>query len=376
VTSTQSAPGVVVEQIGGIRDRRVLGAHDGGARSHGVGQHAAIVENSRAAAVAGPAAPSERLQVVIFGAVPPADPDDPFDDRVDGWGDGWDDGGSRPEGERGWRHPSEIAMQARQQEDRARPRRIAALAFLALGGAIVAIGVALGWGWVPSGQDETAGGGADPTAVVSLTLVSDAGTTTRTGVVVGRDDRIVTRSAGLDPETQVWVAVSGREPMLARLAGEDPETGLSVLEVDSPVGRTCELADEPDVGDELVVWSAAVAERRPERRATSVEATDVDELQVDGTLRRGLFLASDATGPTTPTLAAAATDERAAEGADGVVYDDSGRLVGVVVSRRTGTGHLVVSSATDLVAAVDRLDAATPGAVAPVTSTLVASTGG
>lgn len=308
--------------------------------------------------------------------MPPADPDEPFDDRVDGWGDGWGDGGSRPEGERGWRHPSEIAMQARQQEDRARPRRIAALAFLALGGAVVAIGVALGWGWVPSGQGETADSGADPTTVVSLTLVSDAGTTTRTGVVVGRDDRIVTRSAGLDPDTQVWVAVSGREPMLARLAGEDPETGLSVLEVDSPVGRTCELADEPDVGDELVVWSAGVAERRPERRVTSVEATDVDELQVDGTLRRGLFLASAGAGPTTPTLAAAATDERDAEGADGVVYDNSGRLVGVVVSRRTGTGHLVVSSATDLLEAVDRLDAAASGDVAPATSTLVSSTGG
>jgi hypothetical protein len=313
--------------------------------------------------------------------VPPADPDDPFDDRVDGWVDGWDDGGSRPDGERGWRHPSEIAMEARQQEDRARPRRIAALAFLVLGGAVVAIGVALGWGWVPAGQDETADGGADPAAVVSLTLVSDTGTTTRTGVVVGRDDRIVTRSAGLDTDTQVWVAVSGREPMLARVAGSDPELGLSVLEVDSPVGRTCDLADAPDVGDELVVWSAAVAERRPERRATSVEATDIDELQVDGTLRRGLLLTSGETSPATPTLAVAGRDgrapeENAPEGADGVVYDDAGRLVGVVVSRRTGTGHLVVSSATDLVAAVDRLDAATPADVTPVSSTVVASTGG
>jgi hypothetical protein len=297
--------------------------------------------------------------------VPPADADEPFDDRVDGW----DDGGSRPDGERGWRHPSEIAMEARQQEDRARPRRIAALAFLVLGGAVVAIGVALGWGWVPAGEDETADGGADPGAVVSLTLVSDTGTTTRTGVVVGRDDRIVTRSAGLDPDTQVWVAVSGREPMLARLAGNDPELGLSVLEVDSPVGRTCELADAPDVGDELVVWSAAVAERRPERRTTSVEATDVDELQVDGTLRRGLFLTAAEANSATPTLAVAGPAENAPEGADGVVYDDAGRLVGVVVSRRTGTGHLVVSSATDLVATVERLDAATPAADDAGTST-------
>jgi hypothetical protein len=308
--------------------------------------------------------------------VPPADPDDPFDDRVDGWVDGWNDGGSRPDGERGWRHPSEIAMQARQQEDRARPRRIAALAFLVLGGAIVAIGVALGWGWVPAGEDETADSGADPAAVVSLTLVSDTGTTTRTGVVVGRDDRIVTRSAGLGPDTQVWVAVSGREPMLARVAGDDPELGLSVLEVDSPVGRTCELAEAPDVGDELVVWSAAVAEQRPERRATSVEATDVDELQVDGTLRRGLFLTSDETSPATPTLAVAGTDVLAPEAADGVVYDDTGRLVGVVVSRRTGSGHLVVSSVADLAATVDRLDATASANVTPVSSTVVGATGG
>ena len=252
-------------------------------------------------------------------------------------------------------------MQVRQQEDRARPRRIAALAFLVLGGVVLAVGVALGWGWVPATQDETADGGADPAAVVSLTLVSDTGTSTRTGVVVGRDDRIVTRATGLGPETQVWVAVSGREPMLAEVSGTDPELGLSVLTVDSPVGRTCELADAPDVGDELVVWSAAVAERRPERRSTSVEATDVEEVQVDGTIRRGLLLASDGPDPSTPTLAVAAAATPggvAADVADGVVYDGAGRLVGVVVSRRTGTGHLVVSSAADLLAVVDRLDAA------------------
>ncbi len=287
--------------------------------------------------------------------MPPSRPDDPFDDV----GGDPEHVGSRPDGERGWRHPSEVAMQARQQQDRARPRRIAAVAALALGGALIAVGVALGWGWVPSSDEQAAGGGGDPSAVVSLTLVSAGGTSARTGVLIGSDDQIVTRAEGVDTGTQVWVAVTGREPLLARLVGADPDHGVVLLRVDSPVGRTVELADEPDVGDRLVVYSASVAEQRAQRWSTSVAAADVDEVQADGTRRRGMFLADGGSGAVTASSVAVAgiTGEQtsATTGTDGVVYDEDGRLVGVVVSERTGSGDLVFTSAEDLAVVVDRL---------------------
>lgn len=236
-------------------------------------------------------------------------------------------------------------MQARDQHDRDRPRRRAAVAFVLLGGAIVAVGVALGWGWVPTGEPG-ASVAARPDALVSLTLVSAQGTSSGSGVVVGDESHVAVRASALEPDTQVWVTPVGSEPQLAALVSRDDAMDVAVLVVRIPVGRPGELAAEPTVGDELVVAQARGAEQPPAQWLADVRATDVAGAAARTPDSAARFLTEghrSISGSTAgATLASTTAGPAARTIVDGVVFDRRGRFAGLVVSQRTTTGELVV----------------------------------
>ncbi len=236
-------------------------------------------------------------------------------------------------------------MQHRAEEDRARRRRIPALVVCGVGAVVLAAGVAMGWGWVPS-PDERATDAAPPPDVVPLVMVSDNGTANRSGVVVGRDGLIVTRATGVDAGAEVWVLAAGREPVRADVARVDGALGVAVLDPPVDVGRPSESTAAPEVGDRVVVYTASGAEQAPLQWSASVTATGVDERLTDGTTRRQLILLRPSGGPP-------AGDDPASSTLDGVVYDDRGRFVGLVVSERTGSGDLVVARSRELTPAVE-----------------------
>ena len=249
-------------------------------------------------------------------------------------------------------------MQSRAEEDRARRRRIPALLVAGLGAAVLAAGIAMGWGWVPTREDRAADD-APPADVVPLVLVSAGGTATRSGVVVGRDGLIVTRATGVDQATEVWVLATGRAPVRAEVAGEDPSLGVVVLDPPAEVGRPAEATATPEVGDDVVVFTASGAEQAPLWWSASVSATDVEERLTDGTVRRQLIVLRP-TGPGSSGAPAAAdapgstTDPvDRTSGRDGVVYDERGRFVGLVVSQRTGSGEVVVARSRAIEPAVE-----------------------
>lgn len=263
-------------------------------------------------------------------------------------------------------------MQARDQHDRARPRRRAAFGFVLLGGAIVAVGVVLGWGWVSTGEP-TEQVASRPDGLVALTLVSAAGTSSGSGVVVGDESHVAVRASALDPDTQVWVTPVGIEPQLASLVSRDDVMDVAVLVVRVPVGRPGELAAAPSVGDELVVAQARGAEQPPMQWMADVRATDVAAGTARSSGAAELFLTEGhraLPGATTGAALASTTAASAARTlADGVVFDRRGRFAGLVVSQRTSTGELVVVPSRSIADTVTRAArAVTPPAATPTSA--------
>ncbi|MFZ4667917.1 MAG: hypothetical protein ACOYML_01370 [Microthrixaceae bacterium] len=292
----------------------------------------------------------------------PSDPGDPADDDL---------GPTSPAAPRQWMHPSEVAMQARDQHDRARPRRRAAVGFVLLGGAIVAVGVVLGWGWVSTGGP-TEQIASRPDGLVALTLVSAQGTSSGSGVVVGDESHVAVRASALEPDTQVWVTPVGSEPQLAALVGRDDAMDVAVLVVRIPVGRPGELAAEPTVGEELVVAQARGAEQPPTQWMADVRATDVGGAQ-RGTESGDMFLTEGhrslpgaSAGATLASTTAAAPARTLV---DGVVFDRRGRFAGLVVSQRTATGELLVVPSRSVADTVTRAARVTAPTAATGTST-------
>jgi len=304
----------------------------------------------------------------------PSDPGDPADDDL---------GPASPAAPRQWMHPSEVAMQARDQHDRDRPRRRAAVAFVLLGGAIVSVGVVLGWGWVSTSEpsESTA---SRPDALVALTLVSAQGTSSGSGVVVGDESHVAVRASALEPDTQVWVTPVGSEPQLAALVSRDDVTDVAVLIVRIPVGRPGELAAEPAVGDELVVAQARGAEQPPTQWIADVRAIDVGSGAARGPTAGEMFLAEghralpgSVSGATLVSTTAATSANSVV---DGVVFDRQGRFAGLVVSQRTSTGELLVVPSRTVASTVTRAaraasaPTAIPNSAPPVTAADVTST--
>ena len=246
------------------------------------------------------------------------------------------------------------------------------MGFVLLGGAIVAIGVVLGWGWVSTGDPSGTAAGR-PAGLVSLTLVSGQGTTSGSGVVVGDESHVAVRASALEPDTQVWVTPVGREPQLAALVSRDDAMDIAVLVVRIPIGRPGELSAVPTVGDELVVAQARGAEQPPVQWTADVRATDVAGGSSRGAAGSGLFLTEGhrtVTGSTSGATLASTTAAAAPRTiVDGVVFDRRGRFAGLVVSQRTATGELLVVPSRSVASTVtNAARAASPPAAPPATT--------
>lgn len=244
-------------------------------------------------------------------------------------------------------HPSELAMQHRVEVDRSRRRRFPALALIGLGAAVLAGGVVLGWGWVPA-VDQTATPPEPPSNIVPVVLVNGSGTTTQSGLVVGDDGMIVTRSATLDPSTEVWVLAAGRNPVRAEVAGTDESLGIAVVDPASAIGKGSDQSARVRVGDTVVVYSATGPEQAPVTVAAEVTAVGVDEQLADDTVRQDLVLLQQIRGAADDAGDGPRATSSDGSCHDGVVYDQAGRLVGMVVSRRVGSGDIVVARSRSL----------------------------
>ena len=111
----------------------------------------------------------------------------------------------------------------------------------------------------------------------------------------------------------------------------DPISDVAVLKVPSSDGRPTEVGGQPRIGHRVVaVHNVAGGEARI--RSGVIGSTGLDLMRADGVMQRGVFVA-DCRG-------FRVTD-------DGVVFDDSGRFVGLAIALPTaGRGLAAVSAPT------------------------------
>ena len=187
-------------------------------------------------------------------------------------------------------------------------------------------------------------------SIALITAVEDGASRSSTGV--GLDDRghLLVDAAAVDDADELWVRCEDGDLKPARLVATDPVNDLAVLEPDSPGGAPVPIARSiPADGTRLHLVEAAAT------TGTSVE------LSVGGRGSRRSYapkLIDLAPGDEAATFTATAAGPLPLEDSHGaMVFDEAGRLTGVVIDDSTDGGAVVlrIAAAADVAAAAQHL---------------------
>lgn len=187
-------------------------------------------------------------------------------------------------------------------------------------------------------------------SVALITSVEDGVSRSGTGVVLDGRGHLLVDSSAVDGADELWVRCSDGDLQPAKLVATDPVNHLSVLEPDSPSGVPVSISRSIPTGRTRLQLVKASA------------TTDVTvELSVDGTGPHRSYaptLIDLAPGEDPATFTATAAGPLPLDDSRGaMVFDESGRLAGVVVDDSTDGGRPVlrVAAAADIAAAAQRI---------------------
>jgi len=175
-------------------------------------------------------------------------------------------------------------------------------------------------------------------SVARLTIVEDDSSKGATGIVMDDNGHIITRARSVEGAGEIWVSCGSGASSRAMVLASDPISDVAVLKVSSSDGRPTEVGGQPRIGHRVVaVHNVAGGEARI--RSGVIGSTGLDLMRADGVMQSGVFVA-DAEDFTSD---------------DGVVFDDSGRFVGLAIALPTAGRGLAAVSADDVVAIAEQL---------------------
>jgi len=220
---------------------------------------------------------------------------------------------------RSWVHPSEVGLRQRTRTDRRRGAWLAAT-LVAAGVGLLAVGVSIGFG----GSTSVSSARRPPvesaaSSLASLTLVTDHGRSSATGVVVDGDGHVATGALPTGT-VEVWASCGGRQPERVDVLAHDQETGITILTLPAGSGRPVVQAPSLAAGEEVLLVTAGQGESAPATRTGTLDSDGlrfVDMLDSTTTDR----LLGVVSGPTP-------VHER--DG--GAAFDRRGRFVGLVTT--------------------------------------------
>jgi S1-C subfamily serine protease len=254
----------------------------------------------------------------------------------------------RPEpGDRTWSHPSEVGLAVRGSSDRRRSSIIAA-GVVVSGLGLLLSGVLLG----TSEDPRTITASSAPTyrierSVAAVEVRHDGDTSVLTGFVLDKIGHVVvpTRIAG---GAEIHVTCGETTSVPATLVAEDRRSGIAVLRTEVPKGTPVAPAGSPLSGTEVIV----------------ARSTPDGSMTTRGRIGHEVGVAGSGWEPPLPRLfgisepqgVALVADNPGASNDGGLVFDRSGRLVGVTATASfAGTATVVRPAEALLAAALDLL---------------------
>lgn len=245
---------------------------------------------------------------------------------------GTDDPGTGPDSDpwavqsgRAWRHPSELGQMTRGHSDRRRTTVIAGAVLLG-GVCILLSGFAMGGTGRSAGRASvTLPSDRGLSALALVSAVEDGVTHPGTGVVLDAEGHVLVARSAVASADEIWARCSDGDLQPARLVATDDASDLAVIRLNTPGGSPVSISRRrPPPGTRLQLVRAGAASNFA---AELSAGHGVAPSALSSTLISFTIRSEPATFSATPVDPGTLGDP------DGsMVFDDSGRLAGMVTS--------------------------------------------